>query len=163
MKDFEIGKIINVHGIKGELKVYPMTDDEKRFEILEFVNIDGERFDVEAVRYHKGNVLLKLKGIDDINVAEKYKNKLVTIPEDKAMPLEDGEYYIRDLYDMEVYEDNGKRLGVLTDVMFTAANDVYEITMEDGKKVLLPNIPQCILNVDVENKKMIIKMMEGLM
>ena len=162
MSNFVIGKIINMHGIKGEFKVFPETDDITRFEQLDYVIIKEKKFEIEGVRYHKEFVLLKLKGIDSINDGEKYKNELIEIPEELALPLEEGEYYIRDLYDMKVYDEDEKYIGILTDIFFTASNDVFEVTMEDGKKVLLPNIDECIKEVDIENKIMRIKMMEGL-
>ena len=163
MSNFVIGKIINMHGIKGEFKVFPETDDITRFEQLDYVIIKEKKFEIEGVRYHKEFVLLKLKGIDSINDGEKYKNELIEIPEELALPLEEGEYYIRDLYDMNVYDEDEKYIGILTDIFFTASNDVFEVTMEDGKKVLLPNIDECIKEVDIENKIMRIKMMEGLL
>lgn len=163
MSNFVIGKIINMHGIKGEFKVFPETDDITRFEQLDYVIIKEKKFEIEGVRYHKEFVLLKLKGIDSINDGEKYKNELIEIPEELALPLAEGEYYIRDLYDMKVYDEDEKYIGILTDIFFTASNDVFEVTMEDGKKVLLPNIDECIKEVDIENKIMRIKMMEGLL
>lgn len=161
--NFVIGKIINMHGIKGEFKVYPECDDETRFELLKSVIVKGENFDIESVRYHKGCVLLKLKGIDSINDGEKYKGQNVEIPEEDAMPLEEDEYYIRDLYDMKVLDiDTGDEIGTLTDVLFTAANDVYEVTSPDGKKFYIPNIKDCIIDVNIEDKTMKIKKMPGL-
>ena len=161
--NFVIGKIINMHGIKGEFKVYPETDDESRFELLDSVIIKGETFEIEGVRYHKGCVLLKLKGIDSINDGEKYKGLNVEIPEEDAIPLEEDEYYIRDLYDMKVLDiDAGVEIGTLTDVLFTAANDVYEVTNKEGKKFYIPNIKECIIDVNVDEKVMKIKKMPGL-
>ena len=161
--NFVIGKIINMHGIKGEFKVYPETDDETRFELLESVIVKGDTYEIESVRYHKGCVLLKLKGIDSIGDGEKLKGSNVEIPEEDAMPLEDDEYYIRDLYDMKVLDiDSGEEIGTLTDVLFTAANDVYEVTDKEGKKYYIPNIKECILDVDTESKVMKIKKMPGL-
>jgi len=162
MAKYQVGKIINVHGLKGDLKVYPTTEDINRFELLDKVYIDEIEYEVENVRYHKGNVLLKVSGIDDINEAEKLKNKSVMIPEDMALELDENEYYIRDLYDMEVYDEDGEKIGILTEIYFTKSNDVYEVTMKDGKKILLPNIDECIKEVDVEAKKMTVKIMEGL-
>ena len=162
---FVIGKIVNTQGIKGDMRVIPTTDDVSRFEELDFVYIDKkgniEKYDVQNIRYHKQFVLLKLKGIDDMTTAETFKNSEVKITEDMALPLDDDEYYIRDLYSMEVVTDDGEFLGTIEDIIFTGANDVYVVQKEDSE-ILIPAIKQCILNVDKENNKMTVKLLEGL-
>ncbi|MCQ2979518.1 MAG: ribosome maturation factor RimM [Clostridia bacterium] len=164
MANFVVGKIINMHGIKGEFKVFPETDDLDRFNKLSFVLIKGDKYEVEKARPHKGCILLKVKGIDSINDGERFKNEYVEIPEEDAMPLLEGEYYIRDIYDCKVYTiDDNKYIGIVTDIYFTASNDVFEVTMENGKTVLLPNINDCIKEVDTENKIIKINLMEGLL
>ncbi len=166
--NFVIGKIVNTQGIKGEVRVMPSTDDVTRFELLDSVLImrrgSLEEKEIESVRYHKQFVLLKLKGINDINEAEKYKNCEVQIPAELALPLEDNEYYIRDLYGMRVLDENGNMIGTLSDVLFTGANDVYVVQPVDPDKgdILLPAIRDCILSVDVDEKKMIVRIPEGL-
>lgn len=163
---FVIGKIVNTQGIKGEMRVIPQTDVTERFELLDKVYVDNrgvlKAFDIENVRYHKQFVLLKLKGIDDMTTAERYKESLVKIPSEMALPCEEDEYYIRDLYDMTVTDAEGKKIGILTDIIFTAANDVYVITPEEGKDILIPAIKDCILDVDVKNKTMKVFIPEGL-
>jgi 16S rRNA processing protein RimM len=121
-----------------------------------------EKFDIEGVRYHKQFVLLKLKDVDDMTAAERFKGAVLKITDDMALPCGEDENYIRDLYDMEVFTDEGERLGVLTDVIFTGANDVYAVTPDEGKDILIPAIKQCILDVDVENNKMTVRLLEGL-
>ena len=166
--NFVIGKIVNTQGIKGEMRIMPTTDDITRFELLKTVLIMRrgalEEREIESVRYHKQFVLLKLKGIDDINEAEKYKNCEVQIPAELALPLEDNEYYIRDLYGMSVLDEEGNLIGALSDVLFTGANDVYVVQPVDPDKsdILLPAIKDCILKVDVDNKEMIVRIPEGL-
>ena len=163
---FVIGDLVNTQGIKGEVRVVPCVDDVTRFELLDRVYIDKKGiitdYEVENVRYHKQFVLLKLKGIDDMTSAERLKGSIVKITEDMAIPCEEGEYYIRDLYDMIVVTDKGEELGVITDILFTGANDVYVITPEKGRDILIPAIKQVVLDVDVENKKMTVKLLEGL-
>ena len=163
---FIIGDLVNTQGIKGEVRVLPCVDDVTRFELLDCVYIDKKgvitQYAVEKVRYHKQFVLLKLKGIDDMTSAEKLKGAIVKITEDMAIPCEEDEYYVRDLYDMEVFTDEGENLGIITDVLFTGANDVYVITPKEGKDILIPAIKQVVLDVDVENKKMTVKLLEGL-
>lgn len=163
---FIIGDIVNTQGIKGEMRVVPCVDDETRFELLDKVYIDKKgvitEYEVQNVRYHKQFVLLKLKGIDDMTSAERLKGSIVKITEDMAIPCEEDEYYIRDLYDMDVVTDEGEQLGKITDVLFTGANDVYVIKPKSGKDILIPAIKQVVLNVDIENNKMTIHLLEGL-
>lgn len=163
---FVIGDIVNTQGIKGEMRVIPCVDDVTRFELLDKVYVDKRgkitEYDVENIRYHKQFVLLKLKGIDDMTSAEMLKGSVVKITEDMAVPCEEGEYYIKDLYDMTVFTDEGEELGVIKDILFTGANDVYVIGQEKGKDILIPAIKQVVLDVDVENKKMTIHLLEGL-
>lgn len=163
---FVIGKIVNTQGIKGEMRVIPTTDIVERFELLDEIYIDKkgnlEKYDVQSIRYHKQFVLLKLKGIDDMTTAERYKESLVKIPEQWAIPCEADEYYIRDLYDMTVIDEDNNELGIIKDIIFTGANDVYVVKPKEGKDILIPAIKECILKVDVAEKKMYIHLMEGL-
>lgn len=163
---FVIGNIVNTQGIKGEVRVMPTVDDVSRFELLDHIFVDRKgnikEYEVENVRFHKQFVLLKLKGIDDMTAAETLKGTVVKITEDMAVPCEDDEYYIRDLYDMEVVTVEGEKLGIISDVIFTGANDVYAVKNEEGKEILVPAIKDCIINVDVENNTMTVKLLEGL-
>lgn len=164
---FRVGVIANTHGIRGEVKVYPTTDDVNRFDDLKDVVLDTGRehinLEVQSVRYFKNMVILKFKGIDSINDVEKYKGRDLLVSRENAVPLAENEYYIADLIDMDVYDENGEKLGVLDDVMQTGANDVYVIKMENGKELLLPNIDECVLDVSVEEKRMKVHILEGLM
>ncbi|MBR6401017.1 MAG: 16S rRNA processing protein RimM [Firmicutes bacterium] len=159
---FLIGKIVNTQGVHGEMRVIPTTDDITRFELLSSVFIDDKEYEIERVRYHKQFVLLKLKGIDDMTAAERYKTKEVRIPEDWALPCGEDEYYIKDLYGMKVVDEENNELGVIKDIMFTGANDVYIVKPKTGKEILIPAIKECILDVDTQNKTMRIHLMEGL-
>ena len=162
---FVIGKIVNTQGLKGDLRVIPTTDDISRFELLDFVYIDKRgnlnKYDIQNVRYHKQFVLLKLKGVDDMTMAESFKNSEIKITKDMALPLGEDEYYIRDLYFMEVVTDLGEVLGKIEDIIFTGANDVYVVKNDTGE-ILIPAIKQCILRVDKENNKMTVRLLEGL-
>ena len=163
---FVVGNIVNTQGIKGEVRLMPSVDDVERFKLLDRIFVDRKgsitEYEIENVRFHKQFVLLKLKGIDDMTSAEKLKGTVAKITEDMALPCEEDEYYIRDLYDMEVVTDEGERLGIISDIIFTGANDVYAVKSDDGKEILIPAIKDCILNVDVENKIMTVKLLEGL-
>lgn len=162
----EIGQIVNTYGIKGFLKVVPYTDDITRFEDLKSIYIQTKNTlktaIIEEVKYSKNLVLLKLKGIDDINQAEIYKNCYIKIDRKDAVELPEDSYFIVDLIGLNVYTDDGKELGNIIDVYPTGANDIYVVKNEIGKQVLLPAIGDVIKNVDIENKKMIVHLIEGL-
>ena len=172
-KYFEIGKIVGTHGLKGTLKVYPTTEYPERFELLKNIIINNsvnnnsdeyknEVFNIQKIAYHKKIVLVTLKEINDINIAEKYKNATIIIPEEYAIPLEENEYYKRDLYDIKVYTDNDEFLGIISEIYETGANDVYSIIKEGEKELLIPAIKECILDVNISEKKMIVKLLDGL-
>ena len=161
---FTIGKIVNTHGVKGEVRVLPSTDDVKRFGKLKEVKVENRTmttYEIETVRYHKNFVLLKFKGIDTMNEAELLKNSLLKIDRKDALPLKKDEYYQCDLYGLRVVTDTGKDLGKLTDILMTGSNDVYVVRNEE-KEILIPAIKQCILKVDLEVGEMLVHLLEGL-
>ena len=163
----QVGVITSTHGIRGEVKVFPTTDDAARFKKLKNVILDNgkERRDLEitSVKFFKNQVILKFKGIDDINDVEKYKKAPLFVTRENAVPLEENEYFIADLIGLSVTSDEGEELGVIDDVLQTGANDVYVVEMTDGKELLLPAIKQCILNVDLEQQTMTVHVLDGLM
>lgn len=166
MKQFlQVGVISSTHGIWGEVKVFPTTDDPARFKKLKKVLLDTgkERLELEiqSVKFFKQFVIVKFRGIDNINDIEKYKGKSLMVPREDAVQLEEDEYYIADLIGMEVYTDGG-RFGTLKDVMETGANEVYIIDSDEHGEVLVPAIHDCILDVDVEKQTMKIRLMDGL-
>lgn len=161
----QVGVISSTHGIRGEVKVFPTTDDPARFKKLKNVLLDTgkERLELEiqSVKFFKQFVIVKFRGIDNINDIEKYKGKSLMVPREDAVQLEEDEYYIADLIGMEVYTDGG-RFGTLKDVMETGANEVYIIDSDEHGEVLVPAIQDCILDVDVEKQTMKIRLMDGL-
>lgn len=161
----QVGVISSTHGIRGEVKVFPTTDDPVRFKKLKNVLLDTGReqleLEVQSVKFFKQFVIVKFKGIDNINDIEMYKGKSLLIPREDAVALGEDEYYIADLIGMEVFTEEG-RFGVLKDVMETGANEVYIIASDEYGEVLVPAIRQCILDVDIKEKKMKIHLMEGL-
>ena len=165
-KRLEVGQIVNTFGIKGEVKVTPFTDDINRFDDLEKVYVKTRKEDklykVENVRYHKNMVLLKLEGIENPEQGELLKNAYLEIDREEAIPLEEGQYFIVDLIGLDVYTDEGKLLGKVDDIYNTGANDIYVVKDELGKQVLLPAIKEVIKQVDIENKKMIVHLIPGL-
>lgn len=163
----QVGIITSTHGVRGEVKVYPTTDDPRRFRRLKEVVLDTGKekmnLEIEGVKFFKQFVILKFKGLDNINDIEKYRQKSLYVTRKNAVRLQRDEYFIADLIGLKVQDEDGKELGMVKDVIETGANDVYEVEMADGKSLLLPAIKQCILNVDVENGMMQVHVLEGLL
>lgn len=161
---FEIGQISNTHGLKGELKVRTFTESKKRFEELSSILIDfkGElkKYDIEKVRYQNDVVLLKLKNIDDIDEALKLKGSYIKIPRYDAKRTDENEFFIADLIGCEVYEND--LLGVIDDVFSAGASDVYVIKRKGKKDLLIPAIESVVLSIDIENKRVDVKIPRGL-
>lgn len=156
MKDvLRVGKIVNTHGLKGEVKVIPLTDDPKRYNELDFVLIDGIERKIQGCKYQKDRVIVKIEGINTIEEAEKYKNKYMEIPREYAVPLEEDTYYIADIIGCTVYDTNGKDLGQIYDVIQTKNNDVYWI--RKPKELLIPVLLEIVTDIDIENRKITIK------
>ena len=163
----KVGVITTTHGVRGEVKVFPTTDDAERFLELEYVRLDTgrelRRLDIKNVRFFKNLVILKFDGIDNINDIEKYKGKDLWIPREEAQELGEDEYYIADLQGLNVVLEDGTEFGTLCDVMETGANDVYIIDSNEHGEVLLPAIKECILDVDLEKNTMTVHLMKGLL
>ena len=162
----KVGVITTTHGVRGEVKVYPTTDDAERFLDLEYILLDTgrelRRLDIQNVKFFKNLVILKFDGIDNINDIEKYKGHDLWIPREEGQDLNENEYYIADLLGMKVILEDGSEFGTLKDVMETGANDVYIIDSKEHGEVLLPAIRDCILDVDLENDIMTVHLMKGL-
>ncbi len=163
---FRVGVIANTHGIRGEVKVFPTTDDPGRFQGMKEVILDTgkekKRLEIENTRFFKNLVILKFKGINNINDVEQYKGMDLLVSRENAIPLEEGEYYIADILGARVVTREGEEFGILKDVLTTGANDVYVVDHQ-GKEVLLPVIPDCILERDMEKKVVTIHLMKGLL
>ena len=162
----KVGVITTTHGVRGEVKVYPTTDEPERFLELDYVLLDTGRelrkLEIKNVKFFKNLVILKFKGVDNINDIEKYKGRDLWIPREEGQELEEDEYYIADLLGMSVVLEDGQEFGTLKDVMETGANDVYIIDSAEHGEVLLPAIKECILDVDLEKNVMPIHLMKGL-
>ncbi len=165
-KKLEVGQIVNTHGIKGEIKVVPFTDDISRFDKLKKVYVktkkESKLYQIEGVRYHKNMVLLKLQGIDNPEQAELLKNSFLEIDREDAVPLKEGTYFIADLIGLEVYTDEGKLLGKVDDIYNTGANDIYVVKDQLGKTILLPGIKDVIKQV-ILDEKIIVHLIPGLL
>ena len=163
----QVGIITSTHGIRGEVKVYPTTDDVKRFKRLKDVILDTGKeqltLEIESVKFFKQFVILKFKGIDNINEVEQYRQKSLYVTRKNAVRLSRDEYFIADLMGLRVIDEAETEIGTLRDVLETGANDVYIIDMNDGRELLLRAIKQCVLKVDVENGFIQIHIMDGLL
>ena len=167
MEDFlKVGVITTTHGVRGEVKVYPTTEEPERFLELDHVLLDtGKEFrdlEIKNVRFFKNLVILKFKGIDNINDIEKYKGHDLWIPREEGQELDEDEYYIADLLGLRVILDDGTEFGTLKNVMETGANDVYIIDTNAHGEVLVPAIRECIQDIDLEKNTMTIHLMKGL-
>ena len=163
---FEIGQIVNTFGVKGMVKVYPYTENVKRFEELKKVSLinknSKKEYEIEEVKYHKNMVLIKFKGVDTVEQAEDLRNFYIQIERKDATPLEEGSYYIADLINLDVYTDEGEKLGILEDIFNTGSNDVYVVKDLNGKQILLPEIEDVIKEIDLKEGKILVHMLKGL-
>ena len=165
-KRLEVGQIVNTFGIKGFVKVKPWVNDIERFDDLKKVYVkikkETQKLEIEEVKYHKDMVLIKFKGIETVEQAETLRNCYLEIDREDAVPLEEGTYYIVDLLESEVFTDEGEHLGKLEDIYNTGAKDIYVVKNELGKTVLLPGIPEVIKEVNLEEKKITVHLLKGL-
>ena len=163
---FRVGVITQPHGVRGEMKDFPTTDDPRRFEDLDTVILDTGKekrnLTIQSVKYQKNLVILKCKEVNDRNEVELLRKAELYVTRDQAVELEEGEYFIADLLGCKVVSDEGEDLGVLDDVLQTGANDVYSVKKKGEKELLIPVIPQCVLNVDIEKKEILVHLLEGL-
>ncbi|HEY9061047.1 MAG TPA: ribosome maturation factor RimM [Pseudobacteroides sp.] len=163
----QVGKIVNTHGIRGEVKVIPLTDDPRRYDDLKevFVGTDNKKdiFNIENVKYFKNTVIIKFKESVDMNYAEKLKEMFIYVDRKNAVKLPEGRYFICDLIDLEVFELDGNRLGVLKDVIQTGSNDVYVVKTAENKEILIPALKSVIKEVSIEDRFMKVELPDGLL
>ena len=162
----QVGVITGTHGLRGEVKVFPTTDDKARFmDLDDVILINGKEeipLKVEYCKFFKQFVFVKFVDLDDINQVEQYKRCPIMVTRENAVPLEEDEYFITDLIGMTIVDDSGVTIGTLLNVIETGANDVYEVKLPDGGTILLPAIKECILNVDLEEKVILVHILKGL-
>ncbi len=159
---FKLGQIVNAVGLKGENRVYPYTDYKERFEELKQLYIEDEIYEIEKVRYMGEMAVIKFVGISDRNAAEALKGKYLYIDRENARKLDEDEYFVADLIGIKVQDEGGKRVGTLSDVIQNTPQDVYEIELADGKKFMIPAVGEFILNVDMDSRIMVVKLIEGM-
>ncbi|MBQ8041327.1 MAG: ribosome maturation factor RimM [Lachnospiraceae bacterium] len=163
----QVGVISSTHGVRGEVKVFPTTDDMNRFKKLKEVTLVTEKTErilkITSVKFFKQFVILKFDGIDALNDVEIYKGASLLVDRKHAVKLEKDEYFIADLIDLVVVDEEENEIGILVDVMKTGANDVYIVKNNEGRELLFPAIKECILNVDFKKKKITVHVMDGLL
>lgn len=169
----KVGVITSTHGVRGEVKVFPTTDDVNRFKKLKSVMLDTGKemlaLEIAGVKFFKNMVILKFKGIDNVDDVQKYRQKELYVARKDAVKLYKDEYFIADLIGIEVFEEDGRKVGVLKEVIPTGANDVYVVELCEGfaengqTEVLIPAIKQCILKVKPQENKMTVHLLEGLL
>ena len=167
MQEFlEIGQIVNTFGIKGMVKVKPFTDDITRFDDLEKVYVESNKnkkeYEIEEVKYHKDMVLIKFRGVDKVEEAELLRNSYLKVNRNDEPNLEDGTYYIVDLLGLDVYSDEGNLLGKVEDIFNNGSCDIYAIKDELGKQLLLPAISDVIKEINLEEKRIVVHILKGL-
>lgn len=165
-KYLELGQIVNVKGLKGEVKVNSFTDDNTKFERIPnvFIKQKGnlKEYSIEKVGYSKNQVIIKFKGVDTVEEAETLRNSYIVVDREIFGELPEGVYYIVDLLGLDVYTEDGTLLGKVDDIFSTGANDVYVVKDELGKQRLLPGIDEVIKHIDIESGKIIVNLIEGL-
>lgn len=167
MEDFlRVGVIANTHGVHGEVKVFPTTDDINRFKKLKEIQLDTGReyipLKIAGVKFFKNMAILKFEGIDNINEIEKYKGKDLLITREQAVPLKKDEYFICDLIGCKVVTEDAVEVGELTEVLQTAANDVFVVNSKEGKEILVPYIDDCVKDISMEEKKITVVLLPGM-
>ena len=166
MDRLEVGKIVNTHGLKGEVKIVTWTDYPEVFEDLEYVfakkKTEEIKLNLKNIKYQKNNIIAKFSEINSIEEAEIFKNCVLTAERDMLGELPEGVYYIADLIGCEVFSDEGENLGKISDVFNTGANDIYAVSAPQRKDMLIPVTDDTIKSVDIENKKVIVHLIEGL-
>lgn len=162
LKRFKLGQIVNAVGLKGESKVYPYTDYKERFEELDSLYIENTVYKIEKVRYMGEMAIIKFAGVSDRNAAEALKGKYLYIDRENARELGEDEYFVPDLIGLQVKDEAGENIGELCDVIQNSAQDVYEIKMPDGKTFMIPAVGEFILKVDMDNREMVVRLIEGM-
>ncbi len=162
----QVGVITSTHGVRGEVKVFPTTDDNTRFKQLKecYVEYKNEMqpVKVQGVKFFKNMVILKFDGIDNINDVEKYRQCKLFVDREHAVALEEDEYFMTDLIGLRVEKEDGTELGTLTEIIPTGANDVYVVTGQEKKEWLFPAIKECIMKIDIPTGRMVVRMMKGM-
>ncbi len=162
MNKINIGKVVTTHGVRGDIKVYPHTNVEDMFGKLKKIYIGETEHKILSVKYAKGCPVLNIDGLNTVEEAQLFIGKQVFADESALPKLEEDNYYLKDIIGCRAVGEQGEEIGEITDVMFTGANDVYEITAENDRKILVPAVKEFILNVNIKDKKITVKLIEGM-
>jgi len=162
MESVKLGKITAPVGIKGEVRVFAYTDELTRFSDITNLDVDNKAYDVENVRYHKNMVVLKLSGVNTRNEAEALRDKELSLKKEFLWDIPEDTYFVKDLIGIQVHSKEGNFVGVISDVIKNSAQDLYQITTQEGHSFLIPAVKEFIINVDIEKKEMIVHLIEGL-
>ena len=163
---FRIGQIVNTQGLKGEVRVYPYVDDINRFDELENFYLDknfNQEFEVERVRYKGNMVIMKIKGVDSVEMAERLKTKNLYVSRENSVDLDEDEFFIADLIGLDVFTVAGEKVGTLKDVLQYSGNDVYVVKGDNDKEYLIPSTLKFVPEINIEEKKMIIDPIKGML
>ena len=163
MEKILIGKITSAVGLKGEVNVYNYSDSVEIYENTPEIFVDDERMKVLGVRTQKNMVILRLAGIDDRNAAEKARGREIFVTEEDLPELPEGEYYVRDLIGMTVVTTDGETLGEVSDVIQNTAQDLFEVRMDSGRKVLIPRVDAFVKDIDAQQRRICVQLQEGLL
>lgn len=162
MKKINIGKVVTTHGVRGDIKVYPHTNVEDMFGKLKKIYIGDQEYKVSSTKYAKGCPVLNIDGLNTVEEAQKLIGKPVFADEENLPKLEADSFYLKDIIGCMAVSEQGEEIGKITDVIFTGANDVYEISARADRKILVPAVKEFILNVNIKNKKITVKLIEGM-
>lgn len=160
IKNIVIGRVGAPHGVRGEARVVPMTDFPERFEGMSDVLIDDKSVGIEHVRYHNDKIIIKFKGCDSRDDAQKLTGKMLSVPRSEAMPLNEGEYYTFDIIGLLVFDDNGEYLGKVVNVLETGSNDVYVARDDNGSETLIPALKSVVKEINLKDSRMVVSMPE---
>ena len=164
MNLLQVGEIVNTHGLRGEVKIVPWTDSPDVFEGIKHIYLsNGNILTVKGVKYQKNNIIVKFAEISDIDEAMKYKGQVISADRSELGELPDGAYYIADLIGMNVVTEDGEEIGVVSDVIQTGANDIYEVKRKGEKPLLIPVIDSVVLKVEIESSTITVHLMDGLL
>lgn len=160
-KEIVIGKIVAPHGVRGDIRIMPLTDRPEQFLNLSYLLLeDGRQLTIKAARFHKRMVLVSTKEITTMNDAELLRDKKILIRAEDLPPLEEGRFYVADLIGLPVFDEEGTQLGTFKDSITTGSNDVYIVAVPGGKDLLIPALKIYVREINLQEKRIVVKLPE---
>lgn len=163
----KIAQVLNTHGVRGEVKAVPLSDFAERYYSLKDVYVERNNSfqvcTVQSVRWNKNNLLIKFEGIDNPEQAALLKNKYLMIDIEDTVPLPEDNYYLFEIVGLDVFDEDGNKLGKIQDVLQTSANDVYVVQGDNDKEILIPALKKLVRSIDIEKNTMIVELPSGLL